>query len=110
VNPDHRPSLAEPIIAAVREVCPIDHSTLIDGRDALDGIIRPNFDPALRPQWAEAFYLAVHKTRRSYTLEAPSDFPLPLRVTALVTAVQTGLNVACHAGTPLSRSQTAGAR
>jgi murein peptide amidase A len=98
LNPDKRPSLAEPIVAAVRQVCPIDHSTLIDGRDALDGIIRPNIDPALRPQWAEAFYLYMHKTRQSYTLEAPSDFPLSVRVKALVTAAQTGIALACDNG------------
>jgi len=27
----------------------------------------------------------------SYTLEAPSDFPLPVRIDALVTAVRTAL-------------------
>jgi murein peptide amidase A len=88
VNPDHRPSVADEMIEAVRAICPIDHSTLIDGRAAKDGIIRPNIDPALRPEWAEAFYLIMHKTRLSYTLEAPSDFPLALRVAALVTAVK----------------------
>ena len=88
VNPDGGPSLAERIVAGVREVCPIDHSTLIDGRDAQDGIIRPKLDPASRPEWPEAFYLITHKTRLSYTMEAPSDFPLPIRVAALVAAVK----------------------
>ncbi|HMJ91700.1 MAG TPA: M14 family metallocarboxypeptidase, partial [Candidatus Acidoferrum sp.] len=95
VNLDKAHSFAEPIVAAVREICPIDHSTLIDGRDALDGIIRPNIDPALRPEWAEAFYLITHKTRLSYTLEAPSDFPMNLRVAALVTAVRSAVKLAC---------------
>ena len=91
VNRDDRPSLAEKMIEAVRTVCPIDHSTLIDGRAAKDGIIRPNIDPALRPEWPEAFYLIMHKTRLSYTLEAPSDFPLEVRVAASVTAVKAAL-------------------
>jgi len=91
VNPDNRPSLAEKMVEAVRAVCPIDHSTLIDGRDATDGIIRPNLDPALRPEWPEAFYLITHKTRLSYTLEAPSDFPLTVRVAALVTAAKAAI-------------------
>ncbi len=95
LNPDHRPSLAVPMVAAVRAVCPIDHSTLIDGRDARDGIIRPNLDPASRPEWPEAFYLITRKTRQSYTLEAPSDFPLSVRVAALVTAVQAAVKLAC---------------
>ena len=88
VNPDQRPSLGEKMVEAVRAVCPIDHSPLIDGREAREGIIRPNIDPALRPEWPEAFYLVMHKTRLSYTLEAPSDFPLAVRVAALVAATK----------------------
>jgi hypothetical protein len=91
INPEDRPSVAEKMIEAVREVCPIDHSTLIDGRAAQDGVIRPNLDPALRPEWPEALYLIQKKTRLSYTLEAPSDFPLSARVAALVTAVKVAL-------------------
>jgi murein peptide amidase A len=110
LNPDRMASVAEPIVAAVREVCPIDHSTLIDGRPAVDGIIRPNFDPASRPEWAEAFYLITSKTRLSYTLESPSDFALSVRVKALATAVQTGIKLACRAdqraaGVSLARRQ-----
>jgi murein peptide amidase A len=95
LNPEARPSLAETMITAAREVCPIDHSALIDGREARDGIIRPNLDPALRPDWPEAFYLITHKTRLSYTLEAPSDFPLNVRVAALVTAVRAAVSALC---------------
>jgi hypothetical protein len=36
-------------------------------------------------------YLITHKTPLSYTLEAPSDFPLPNRVEALVTGVKTAM-------------------
>jgi len=84
LNPDHRPSAAEQIIQRVRQVCPIDPSEVIEGREARGGIICPALNPAERPQWPEAFYLITHKTRLSYTLEAPSDFPLPVRVAALV--------------------------
>jgi len=90
-NPDNRPTLAEAMIARVAEACPIDRSEAIEGRPAKGGIIRPNLDPNTRPQWAEAFYLITHKTRLSYTLEAPSDFPLPTRVNALVAAVRAAL-------------------
>jgi murein peptide amidase A len=92
LNPEHRPSLAEPMVESVSEVCPIDRSEMIEGRPARNGIIRPDIDPRVRPQWPEAFYLLTHKTRLSYTLEAPSDFPLPVRVAALVTAVETALS------------------
>ena len=91
LNPDHLPSLAERMVEAVRAICPIDHSPIIDDREAKGGIIRPNIDPAMRPLWAEAFYLYQHKTRLGYTLEAPSDFPLPTRVAALVQAVKAAL-------------------
>jgi protein MpaA len=92
VNPDHELSLGEQMMQAVSKVCPIDLSTVIEDRPAQGGIIRPDIDPAKRPQWAEAFYLVRNKTRHSYTLEAPSDFPLPTRVAALATAVRVVLN------------------
>jgi predicted deacylase len=91
LNPENRPSLAETMIARIAEVCPIDPSEIIENRPARNGIIRPNLDPHTRPQWAEAFYLIVNKTRLSYTLEAPSDFPLTTRVNALVAGVNAAL-------------------
>jgi murein peptide amidase A len=91
LNPDHRPSLAEAMVARVAEVCPIDPSEVIEGRPARNGIIRPGIDPHSRPDWPEAFYLITHKARLSYTLEAPSDFPLDTRVAALVAAVAAAL-------------------
>ena len=48
-------------------------------------------DPALRPDWPEALYLFQRKTRLSYTLEAPSDWPLPIRVNALVAGMRAAL-------------------
>ena len=90
-NPDHQPSLAEAMIARVGEVCPIDQAEVIEGRPAHNGIIRPNIDPQTRPQWPESFFLIMHKTRLSYTVEAPSDYPLAVRVAALTVAVNTAL-------------------
>jgi predicted deacylase len=91
LNPDGKPSLAETVIEAVQKVCPIDPSAVIEERPAQGGIIRPNLDPNTRPQWAEAFYLIMHKSRLGCTLEAPSDFPLQTRVDALVTGVNAAL-------------------
>jgi predicted deacylase len=91
LNPDARPSLAPAMLAAVAPVCPLDLSPEIEGRPAHGGLINPNPDPNSRPQWPEAFYLFQHLTRLSYTLEAPSDFPLAVRVEALVTAVRAAL-------------------
>ena len=90
-NPDARPSFAEKMIEAVEKVCPIDRSEVIEGRQASNGILRPNLDPYSRPDWPEAFYLITHKTRHSFTVEAPSDFPLAVRVNALVAAVNAAL-------------------
>lgn len=91
LNPDHKPSLAVAIVAAVEKVCPLDLSAIIEGREAKGGIIRPSPDPLSRPQWPEAFWLLSHKTRLSYTLEAPSDFPLGVRIDALVKGVNAAL-------------------
>lgn len=88
LNPDDRASFAEKILEAVAKVCPVDTSPLIEDWPAQNGLIRPNFIPADRPRWPEAFYLITHKTRQSYTVEAPSDFPLPTRVAALTAAVR----------------------
>jgi len=101
LNPENRPSLAEAIVARVAEVCPINQAQVIEDRPARNGIICPNVEPQSRPQWPEAFYLLSYKTRLSYTLEAPSDYPLSCRVDALVVAVQTG--VALLANHPFNR-------
>src|SRR5712691_4012733 len=61
LNPDNQPSLAEAIVSRVAEVCPVDHSEIIEGRPAQRGIIRPSVDPRSRPQWPESFYLLTHK-------------------------------------------------
>ena len=105
LNPDNQPSLAEAMVARVGKVCPIDRSEVIEGRPAQNGIIRPGVDPRSRPDWPEAFYLITHKTRLSYTLEAPSDFPLPTRVAALVA----GVTAALAAEHPWRRLGTPGA-
>jgi murein peptide amidase A len=86
-NPDKQPSLAEAVLAGVAEVCPVDPSDTIEGWPADKGAIRPNLDPQSRPNWPEALFLITRKTRLSYTLEAPSDFPITTRVSALVAAV-----------------------
>jgi hypothetical protein len=92
-NPENKISLAQPMIDAVRAICPIDTTEVIEGREAHGGIIRPNVAPAERPQWPEAVWLLVQKARQGYTLEAPSDFELPIRVDALVAAVNAAIRL-----------------
>jgi protein MpaA len=95
LNPGKRPSLAEPMIAAVSRVCPIDPSPLIEGREAKGGIIRPSGDPLEREKWPEAIYLQAHHTRLSYTIESPSALDLEKRITALRTALKTAISLIC---------------
>jgi protein MpaA len=90
-NPNNKPSLADKMIAAAKKVCSIDLSEIIEDRPAQNGIIRPILNPDERPLWPEALYLITHKSRQGYTLEAPSDFPLPGRVDALVATVNAAL-------------------
>ena len=90
-NPTGLPSLAEKVIEAVAPVCPIETAEVVDTWEARGGIIRPKANPEERPQWAEALYLVSRKSRLGYTLETPSDFPLPIRVAAQLRAVQTAL-------------------
>jgi hypothetical protein len=92
LNPDLRPSCAEAVIEAVSKVCPIDLSPEIEGRKAAGGIVCANPDLVKRPDWPEAFYLIHRKTRLTYTFESPSDFPLEVRVDALVTGVNKALS------------------
>ncbi|HVU24698.1 MAG TPA: M14 family metallocarboxypeptidase [Opitutus sp.] len=88
LNPAARASLAEPMVAAVAPVCPIETAAVIDGREsAAPGIIRPNADPLLRELWPEAIYLRAHHTTLTYTLESPSALPLPTRIAALRAAI-----------------------
>jgi hypothetical protein len=91
-NPDNRPSPAEKIIDAVQKVCPVDPSEIIEDRPAKNGIIRPNIRPHERSDWPEAFYLITSKSRQGYTLEAPSDFPLSVRMNALVAGANAALS------------------
>ncbi|HWA10730.1 MAG TPA: M14 family metallocarboxypeptidase [Opitutaceae bacterium] len=91
LNPKGRPSLADAMIAAVAKVCPIDHSPVIDGREAHGGIIRPVGDPLTRETWPEAIYLHAHHTTLGYTLETPSSLPLPQRIAAHRAAIETAV-------------------
>jgi hypothetical protein len=96
LNPDAGPSRAEAVIDAVRRVCPVDPSEVIETWEAPGSIIRVRINPLDRPEWPEALYLVMNKTRHSYTMEAPSDFELPVRVSALVTAVEAALAIPTH--------------
>ena len=85
---DGTPTEPRRVLEAVESVCPIDHSSEIDGRTNGFGLIKPELNPAVRKLWPEAFWLVMNKTRLSYTCEAPSDFEMEVRVEALVAAAK----------------------
>lgn len=89
LNPKRITAKSRAIVEAVEQVCPVDHSDEIEGLPADHGIIHPTVKPHERKEWPEAFFMVQSKTSISYTVEAPSDFPLPMRVAALQTAVNT---------------------
>jgi hypothetical protein len=93
LNPREQPTLAEPMIEAVRPICPIDLSEMIDDRPAVLGILRPAIDPATRELWPEAIYLQTHHTQLGYTIETPSGLPLEQRIAALTAAVTTAVKL-----------------
>lgn len=95
LNLKNRPSLAEGMIDAVCSAHPIDRASRIDGRPAEGGIIRPDADPSARDLWPEAIYLRAHHTSLSYTLEAPSSFPLADRIDMHTRAVECALERFC---------------
>ncbi|MFT3867003.1 MAG: M14 family metallocarboxypeptidase [Nibricoccus sp.] len=92
LNPAKRPTLAEPIIAAIAKNHPIDHAEIIDGRTAQGGIIRPDSDPTKRELWPEAIYLSAHHTALAYTIETPSGHPLDERIRAQCLAIETAVS------------------
>ncbi|MDO8540469.1 MAG: M14 family metallocarboxypeptidase [Opitutaceae bacterium] len=92
LNAGPRGSLASQILDAVRQVCPLETATVIDGREVSEpAIIRPIGDPVLRETWPESIYLRAHHTRHEYTLETPSALPLAVRISAHSAAVTTAL-------------------
>jgi murein peptide amidase A len=91
-NREKKPAFALRMIEAVEAVCPIDESTEIEGRASMRGVIAVDDDAETRELWPETLYLTVAKTAQSCTLEAPSDFPLPVRIAALVAAVRAVLD------------------
>jgi hypothetical protein len=88
LNPTGRPTLAEAMVGAAATLMPIEPVGLIDGREmTVPGIIRPVSDPLEREQWPEAIYLRAHHTSLGYTLETPSNQPLPQRIGTMRAAV-----------------------
>jgi protein MpaA len=91
LNSSQHAMLAPRVLAAAGSRCPIESSPEIDNWPAQGGVITSVADPFSRSDWAEAIYLLAHHTSHACTFEAPSDFPLSVRVAALVAAVNAAL-------------------
>lgn len=99
LNPENRPTLADVVLAAAAEHCPIEDGAIIDGRDSIaPGIIRPVSDPLLREQWPEAIYLRNHHTNLSYTFESPTVLPFAVRMAAQAAGLRAAIGPLVHRG------------
>jgi len=84
LNPDREQSISPELLAAVAPVMRIDASERIDGHPAVNGLIRPQ-DSGVRmvgEDLPEALFMLDRYSRHSYTLEAPSNCDLNLRIGA----------------------------
>jgi predicted deacylase len=86
-NPDDIASPAKRIISRVAGVCPIERSDVIRNLPADNGVVRSNGNPYSNFEWNEAMFLATHKTKLSYNLQAPSQLPMAVRAAGLAAAV-----------------------
>jgi murein peptide amidase A len=87
-NADDLPSPGKRIISRVAGVCPIDRSGIIHHMPADNGVVRVHGNPYTQFEWNEAVFLATHKTKLSFTLQAPSQLPMAVRAAALSAAVE----------------------
>lgn len=80
------------ILSSVSHVCPVLQAKVVDGWPAENGVVRPQADPSKRPAWPEALLLFQEKADLCYTFESPSDFPMSVRISALVSATNAVLS------------------
>lgn len=84
-----QPSWGESLLAAARPVIPIEKRARVDGRKAIDGLIRRRFVAKnfLQMGYPEAIWLHVRHTKRAFTVETPSEFALQQRIQAQMAVI-----------------------
>ena len=90
LNPNTQAAYATDIFKAMERYLPAETSPLIDGFEAVAGIISRALGPEIfeRLDWPESLYLATHHTEIGYTLETPSKAaPLETRAACLAAGV-----------------------
>jgi len=80
--PGARPLWGERLLAAAGRHVPHERRRRIEGRRCREGVVRVRVTPETMPDHPEAFFLHFGHTRRSLTLETPSEFSLTARVRA----------------------------
>jgi predicted deacylase len=86
------PGLAAHLLAAARTHLPIETATEIDGRNARDGVIRPDTLPEIEEGDPEAIFIQKQFGGLNYTLETPSSADFRKRVDTLKAAVQSAIS------------------
>ena len=91
LDKESQSSIGDGILNEVARHAPLEMATVIDGREASNGLIQAPFNPCSRHDWPEAFYFMNRGTPHCLTLEAPSDFELKHRVHWLQVGVRAAL-------------------
>lgn len=91
LNPDDRPSVAEPALASVEPIVGIDPSPIIEGYPCRNGVLYPSLVLDIRPHWPESCYLLAHHSPLVYTFEAPSIMPFESQVDSHLAAVKAAI-------------------
>lgn len=101
LRPPDEPTLARPVLEAIRQTFPLDPSAEIDGFPASDGLIVPPpiGDLLDSPEWPEAFLLWRDHGPRHHTFETPSRaWDLEMRIQAHVAAILAALETLTRRG------------
>lgn len=83
-----RPFWGEALLAAAGRVIPVDHRKTIEGSRAKNGLIRRRISPDFMDQHPEAFILHFQNSRRTFTVETPSEHHLEVRISAQVAVIE----------------------
>lgn len=90
INTSDRPSLAEPLLEAMRAETGLLEAPLIDGHcPCAPGFIQHEAEPDEPEGWPEAIYLVRRQPLLSYTAETPSQQPLARRVSCHQAIIKT---------------------
>ena len=80
-----QPYWGEELLEVARSVIPIEGRGRIDGRKSIRGVVRRRLELKRFTElgYPEAIWLHLHGSRRTFTVETPSEFALEQRIAAL---------------------------